>query len=58
MAGSRTFRLQVLGAAFLFSTGGAAIKACSLGAWQVASLRSGIAAQTNTAAAFATDSCP
>lgn len=33
-------RLQVLGAALLFSTGGAAIKACSLGAWQVASFRS------------------
>ncbi len=31
-------------AAFLFSTGGAAIKSCSLNAWQVGSLRSGIAA--------------
>ena len=31
-------------AAFLFSTGGAAIKACTLSGWQVASLRSGIAA--------------
>lgn len=31
-------------AAFLFSTGGAAIKACSLAGWQVASIRSGIAA--------------
>ena len=30
----------------LFSTGGAAIKACSLGAWQIAGLRSGIAALT------------
>ena len=35
-----TARMQVLGAALLFSTGGAAIKACSLGAWQVASFRS------------------
>jgi drug/metabolite transporter, DME family len=33
-------------AAFLFSTGGAAIKACSLGSWQIAALRSGIAAVT------------
>jgi drug/metabolite transporter (DMT)-like permease len=37
-------RLQILGAAFLFSTGGAAIKACSLSNWQVACFRSGIAA--------------
>lgn len=37
-------RLQVLAAALLFSTGGAAIKACSLTSWQVASFRSGIAA--------------
>jgi len=37
-------RLQILGAAFLFSTGGAAIKAVSLDAWQVASFRSGTAA--------------
>lgn len=36
--------LLVLGAAALFSTGGAAVKACSLDAWQVASFRSGIAA--------------
>jgi len=34
----------VLFAAFLFSTGGAAIKATTLSAWQVAGLRSGIAA--------------
>jgi drug/metabolite transporter (DMT)-like permease len=34
----------VLAAALLFSTGGAAIKATTLDAWQVASLRSGIAA--------------
>jgi drug/metabolite transporter (DMT)-like permease len=37
-------RWRILGAAALFSTGGAAIKACSLTGWQVASLRSGIAA--------------
>ena len=37
-------RLLVLAAAVLFSTGGAAIKATSLTAWQVASFRSGIAA--------------
>ena len=36
--------LQILAAALLFSTGGAAIKICSFGAWQIASLRSGIAA--------------
>jgi drug/metabolite transporter (DMT)-like permease len=39
-----TNRLLLLAAAFLFSTGGAAIKATSLGTWQVASFRSGIAA--------------
>lgn len=39
-----TSRLQVLGAALLFSTGGAAIKATALTAWQVAGFRSGIAA--------------
>ncbi len=37
-------RLQILGAALLFSTGGAAIKATSLDAWQVASFRSAVAA--------------
>lgn len=37
-------RLQVLAAALLFSTGGAAIKACTFDGLQVASLRSGIAA--------------
>ena len=37
-------RMQILGAALLFSTGGAAIKACSLTSWQVASFRSGLAA--------------
>lgn len=39
-------RLKLLAAALLFSTGGAAIKACSLSSWGVASLRSGIAAVT------------
>jgi drug/metabolite transporter (DMT)-like permease len=39
-----TNRLLLLAAALLFSTGGAAIKACSLGAWQVAGFRSGVAA--------------
>ena len=33
-------------AAFLFSTGGAAIKACSLGSWQIAGFRAGIAGLT------------
>jgi drug/metabolite transporter, DME family len=37
-------RLLLLAAAILFSTGGAAIKAGSLTAWQVASFRSGVAA--------------
>ncbi len=37
-------RLQLLTAAVLFSTGGAAIKATDLSGWQVASFRSGIAA--------------
>jgi len=37
-------RFMVLTAAVLFSTGGAAVKACALDGWQVASLRSGIAA--------------
>ena len=36
-------RLMILAAALLFSTGGAVVKLCSLTAWQVASLRSGIA---------------
>ncbi|MEE2776015.1 MAG: DMT family transporter [Acidobacteriota bacterium] len=35
--------LQIVGAAFLFSTGGAAIKASTLTAWQISSFRSGIA---------------
>ncbi len=37
-------RLSVLAAALLFSTGGAVIKATAFTSWQVASLRSGIAA--------------
>lgn len=37
-------RLRLLLAAVLFSTGGAAIKAATLTAWQVASFRSGVAA--------------
>lgn len=37
-------RLAALAAAFLFSTGGAAIKATTLTSWQVASFRSGVAA--------------
>ena len=37
-------RLQILGAALLFSTGGAAIKSAQFTSWQVAGLRSGIAA--------------
>lgn len=39
-------RLEVLAAAALFSTGAAAIKATTLTAWQVAGLRSGLAALT------------
>lgn len=39
-------RLQLVFAALLFSTGGAAIKATSLTGWQVASFRSGVAALT------------
>ncbi len=38
-----THRLQLVAAAVLFSTGGAAIKATQLTAWQIASFRSGIA---------------
>ncbi len=36
-------RLAVVAAALLFSTGGAAIKLCTLSSWQVASFRSGFA---------------
>jgi DME family drug/metabolite transporter len=39
-------RLMILGAALLFSTGGAAIKGTALTGWQVAGFRSGIAALT------------
>lgn len=39
-------RLEIVAAAALFSTGGAVIKACSMTSWQVASLRSLIAAAT------------
>lgn len=39
-----TARVQLLGAALLFSTGGAAIKAVAFDGWQIASFRSGIAA--------------
>ncbi len=37
-------RLEILAVALLFSTGGAAIKAAAFTSWQVASLRSGVAA--------------
>ncbi len=37
-------RLEILGAALLFSTGGAAIKAAQFTSWQVTGLRSGVAA--------------
>jgi len=37
-------RFMILSAAILFSTGGAAVKACSLSGWQVASFRSAVAA--------------
>jgi drug/metabolite transporter (DMT)-like permease len=37
-------RILVLSAALLFSTGGAAIKLCTLSSWQIAGFRSGIAA--------------
>ena len=37
-------RLQVLAAALLFSTGGAAVKAIGLTGWQIACFRSGVAA--------------
>jgi drug/metabolite transporter (DMT)-like permease len=37
-------RLQLIGAALLFSTGGAAIKAAAFTGWQIASFRSGFAA--------------
>jgi len=43
---TRFSRLRILAAAALFSTGGAAIKSTALGGWQVACLRSGVAAVT------------
>ena len=46
MKGGWRNRLLLIAAATLFSTGGAAIKAASLTAWQIASFRSGIAALT------------
>jgi DME family drug/metabolite transporter len=39
-----TARIQLLAAALLFSTGGAAIKAADFSGWQIASFRSGVAA--------------
>jgi drug/metabolite transporter (DMT)-like permease len=44
MADATRYRILLFAAAFLFSTGGAAIKACSLTSWQVACFRSGVAA--------------
>lgn len=43
MADRTRHRLQLLGAALLFSTGGAAVKATELNAWQVAGFRSAVA---------------
>ncbi|MEP6717416.1 MAG: EamA family transporter [Terriglobia bacterium] len=40
----RRARLLLFAAAFLFSTGGVAVKSCSMTSWQVAGFRSGIAA--------------
>jgi len=44
MTSTSRARLQLLGAALLFSTGGAAIKAAAFTGWQIASFRSGFAA--------------
>lgn len=44
MIATRRARLQLVAAAVLFSTGGAVIKATAMTSWQVASLRSGVAA--------------
>ncbi len=44
MSTVRCARLGVVGAAVLFSTGGAAVKATALSNWQVAGFRSGVAA--------------
>ncbi len=46
MTSQNQARLQLVFAALLFSTGGAAIKASTLSGWQVASFRSGVAALT------------
>jgi drug/metabolite transporter (DMT)-like permease len=46
VSASRASRLQLLGSAALFSTGGAAIKLCALTGWQVVSFRAAIAALT------------
>lgn len=43
---SRAAPLQLIAAAVLFSTGGAAVKAITMSSWQVAGLRSGVAAIT------------
>jgi len=44
MQGPVAYRARIAAAALLFSTGGAAIKATTLDAWQVAGLRSAVAA--------------
>ena len=44
MSASPASRLQLLGSAVLFSTGGAAIKLCALTGWQVVSFRAAVAA--------------
>ena len=44
MAAPLRHHLELFTCAVLFSTAGAAIKACSLGSWQVAGFRAGIAA--------------
>jgi len=46
VSASPASRLQLLGSAVLFSTGGAAIKLCALTGWQVVSFRAAIAALT------------
>ena len=43
LSASSRDRFMVLAAAIFFSTGGAAVKACSLDGWQVASFRSAVA---------------
>ncbi|MDQ3427088.1 MAG: EamA family transporter, partial [Gemmatimonadota bacterium] len=44
MPASSSARLQLAGAAILFSTGGAAFKAADFSGWQIAGFRSGVAA--------------